>query len=97
MPDGISREDVLAIAALAELELDAAEVETFTKQLAEILAYATDIRQLETAGIPPTASVVFRAPAERPDDARPCLDRDSALANAPEAGAGMFKVPRVIG
>jgi aspartyl-tRNA(Asn)/glutamyl-tRNA(Gln) amidotransferase subunit C len=97
VPDGISRNDVLAIAALAELELDAAEVEMFTKQLAEILAYATEIRQLDTTGIPPTASVLFRAPAERGDEPRPSLDRDAALANAPEAAAGLFKVPRVIG
>ena len=97
MPDGISREDVLAIAALAELELDPAEVEVFTKQLADVLAYATEIRQVDTTGVPPTASVLSRAPSERADEPRPSLDRDAALSNAPEAAHGLFRVPRVIG
>ena len=37
--------------------------------------------------------------ADRPDQVGPCLDRDEALANAPDADrrAGLFKVPRVIG
>ena len=47
----------------------------------------------------PTTSVVTRHGADRPDEVRPCLDRDDALANAPDAAneAGLFKVPRVIG
>ena len=45
-----------------------------------------------------SASVVTQHESDRPDEERPCLDREDALANAPDANhdAGLFKVPRVI-
>ena len=98
MPPEFSREQVTAIAALANLELDPAEVELFARQLGEILAYAQQVQQVDTTGVPPTAAVVTR-PTERRDETRPCLDVRDALANAPDAAAdaGLFRVPRVLG
>jgi aspartyl-tRNA(Asn)/glutamyl-tRNA(Gln) amidotransferase subunit C len=99
MASGFTRDEVAAIAALANLELDATEIDLFARQLGEILAYADQVRQVDTTGVPPTASVVARLAADRPDEVRPSLDREEALANAPDAAleAGFFKVPRVIG
>jgi len=99
MASEFSREQVAAIAALANLELDRAEVELFARQLGEILAYADEVQKVDTAGVPPTAAVAPRRLVERPDRAEPCLDRRDALANAPDAApdAGLFKVPRVLG
>jgi aspartyl-tRNA(Asn)/glutamyl-tRNA(Gln) amidotransferase subunit C len=98
MPTAFTRDDVARIAALADLELDADEIEVFARQLADILAYADQVQQIDTTGVPPTASVVMRHSADRPDETRPCLDREAALANAPDAApdAGLFKVPRVL-
>ena len=98
MPTVFTRADVAKIAALANLELDADEIDVFARQLADILAYADQVQQIDTAGVPPTASVVMRHAADRPDETRPCLDRDTALANAPDAAldVGLFKVPRVL-
>src|SRR5262245_183229 len=91
--------EVAAIAALANLELTRDELDLFARQLGEILSYATEVQRIDTAGVPPTASVVTRHAADRIDEVRPCLDREDALANAPDAAreAGLFKVPRVIG
>jgi aspartyl-tRNA(Asn)/glutamyl-tRNA(Gln) amidotransferase subunit C len=99
MPSEFSREQVEAIAALANLELDPGEAELFARQLGEILAYADEVRNADTTGVPPTAAVVTRHAADRPDVAGPCLDRNDALANAPDPApeAGLFKVPRVLG
>ncbi len=99
MPAEITREQVEAIAALANLQLDPSEIELFTRQLGEILAYAGQVQQVDTAGVPPTAHVVTRHAADRADEVRPSLDREAALANAPDAAhdAGLFRVPRVIG
>ena len=99
MPALFTREDVAKIAALANLELDSAEMDLFARQLGEFLSYAEAVQQVDTAGIAPTASVLARQDADRPDEVRPCLDRDAALANAPDAAldAGFFRVPRVIG
>jgi aspartyl-tRNA(Asn)/glutamyl-tRNA(Gln) amidotransferase subunit C len=99
MPAAFSRAQVEAVAALANLELDDQEIELFGRQLADILAYATQVQAIDTTGVPPTASVVTRHSADRADEVRPSLDRAEALANAPDASlhAGLFKVPRVIG
>ncbi len=99
MPVDFTRERVEALAALASLELRADEIEVFARQLNDILAYVYELRQLETSGVPPTAYVAAAGETDRADDVQPCLARDEALANAPDAAiaAGLFKVPRVIG
>jgi len=99
MASGFSRAQVEAVAALANLELSDSEIELFAKQLGEILDYATQVQNIDTTGVPPTASVLTRHSADRPDVVAGSLDRPDALANAPDASlqAGLFKVPRVIG
>jgi aspartyl-tRNA(Asn)/glutamyl-tRNA(Gln) amidotransferase subunit C len=99
MPAGLSPSEVQAVAALANLELDESEIELFTRQLGDILNYARQVQNIDTTGVPPTASVVGRRAADRADVVRPSLDRNEALANAPDANAqaGLFRVPRVIG
>jgi aspartyl-tRNA(Asn)/glutamyl-tRNA(Gln) amidotransferase subunit C len=99
MPAAFTREDVAKIAALANLELDPSEIDLFARQLGDILTYAEAVQKVDTTGITPTASVLARHAADRPDEVRPSLDRDEALANAPDAAvdAGFFRVPRVIG
>jgi aspartyl-tRNA(Asn)/glutamyl-tRNA(Gln) amidotransferase subunit C len=99
MPAALTRADVEKIALLANLELDGAELELFARQLADILDYANQVQQIDTTGVPPTASVVTRHEAERADEVHPSLAREETLANAPDANrdAGLFKVPRVIG
>jgi aspartyl-tRNA(Asn)/glutamyl-tRNA(Gln) amidotransferase subunit C len=99
MATGFSRAQVEAVAALANLELSDSEIELFARQLGEILDYATQVQNIDTTGVPPTASVVTRHSADRLDVVAGSLDRADALANAPDASlqSGLFKVPRVIG
>jgi aspartyl-tRNA(Asn)/glutamyl-tRNA(Gln) amidotransferase subunit C len=81
------------------LSLAESEIELFARQLGDILEYANQVQNIDTTGVPPTASVVTRHESDRADDVRPSLDPAEALANAPDASleAGLFKVPRVIG
>jgi aspartyl-tRNA(Asn)/glutamyl-tRNA(Gln) amidotransferase subunit C len=102
MAAGFTRAQVEAIAALANLALAPSELDLFARQLGDVLAYAEEVQQVDTAGVPPTAHVATRHGSDRPDRVTPCLDRDAALANAPDAargaGAGFFfRVPRVLG
>lgn len=94
-----SKAHIEAIAALAHLRLDEEEIELYAKQLSDILEYANQVQQIDTTGVPPTASVLSRHEADRADVVHQSLDRQSALGNAPDASleAGLFKVPRVIG
>jgi aspartyl-tRNA(Asn)/glutamyl-tRNA(Gln) amidotransferase subunit C len=99
MPAPLSLADVERIAALAHLELTADEKQLFTKQLADILAYAEQVQQIDTAGVPATAYVDAAHGVERDDERRPSLPVEAAVAEGPDAAtdAGLFKVPRVIG
>jgi aspartyl-tRNA(Asn)/glutamyl-tRNA(Gln) amidotransferase subunit C len=98
MASKLTREEVLRVARLAHLELSDAEVDLFTGQLADILAYAGDVQQIDTTDVPPTSHALASGPMWREDEPTPCLDRDEALANAPDARreAGVFRVPKVL-
>jgi aspartyl-tRNA(Asn)/glutamyl-tRNA(Gln) amidotransferase subunit C len=91
--------DVDRIAELARLALSDEERALFAKQLGDILAYAEQIQEVDTAGVEPMAHPFADAASLRDDQERPSLPRDEALAAAPDADrqAGLFRVPRVIG
>jgi aspartyl-tRNA(Asn)/glutamyl-tRNA(Gln) amidotransferase subunit C len=91
-------EDVERIARLANLELTPEEKRLFTRQLADILAYAEQVQGVDTTGVPATAHVNAHG-VERGDAPKPSLPVSDAVANAPDAApaAGLFRVPRVIG
>ena len=99
MPAEFSRTQIEAIASLAHLRLDEDEIGLYARQLGAILDYANQLQHIDTTGVPPTASVVKRHEADRPDVVHVSLDREAALGNAPDANleAGLFRVPRVIG
>jgi len=93
-----TRTDVERVAHLARLELTDDEKDLFARQLAGILAYAEQIQRVPTEGVPPT-SHAGEAAMMRDDEIRPSLPREASLAAAPDGdvGAGLFKVPRVLG
>ena len=102
MPPEFTRAQVEAVAALANLELDSAEVDLFARQLGDVLAHAEELNQVDTTGVSPTAYGVAPEGVDRPDVVVPSLAIADVLANAPEAASaprdgGFFKVPRIIG
>jgi len=54
----ITREDVLKVAALANLELTDVEVETYRSQLDDILTYIGKLNTIDTSNIEPMTQVV---------------------------------------
>ena len=95
----ISREDVLRVAELAHLELSPEEIDTYRGQLDEILSYIDKLKELDVTGVEPMAQVHFDAGETatlRADVPVPPLGNAAALANAPQSGAGYFKVPKII-
>lgn len=96
MPRSFSREDVAAVARLARLALTGAELDLFARQLTVILAYADQVREVETAGAADAAPASPTAPL-REDEVQESLSRDEVLRQAPGAAdSGFFKVPRVL-
>jgi len=88
--------EVEHIAQLARLELTPEEKERYAVQLSAILDYAARLQELDTEGIPPTASVLPPRSVLRPDVARPALDTAALLRNAPEESDDSFRVPPVM-
>ena len=95
----ITEKEVRYVADLANLNLTDAEVQKFGHDLDQILEHIDKLNQVDTSGVEPMAQVLYDAEetatlrADRP--ALP-LGNPAALANAPQPGAGYFKVPKVI-
>jgi len=92
----LSRAQVMEIAELAKLELTEQEIEHYAEQLSKVLDYASRLEQLNTDDIPPTASVLPVQNVMRDDVTRPSLPREQAIANAPAAVDGQFRVDAVL-
>jgi aspartyl-tRNA(Asn)/glutamyl-tRNA(Gln) amidotransferase subunit C len=89
--------DVDHVARLARLGLTDEERERFRRQLGVILEHAERVREVAAADVPPTAQPVPQKNVFRnDDDPWESLPQDQALAGAPEAEDGRFKVPRII-
>jgi aspartyl-tRNA(Asn)/glutamyl-tRNA(Gln) amidotransferase subunit C len=97
MADELTVADVERIAALARLALTDDEKRLYTVQLARVLDYARQLAELNLEGVAPTSSAAGHGSPERPDQPRPSLSREAAMANAPDALSGLFRVPRVLG
>jgi aspartyl-tRNA(Asn)/glutamyl-tRNA(Gln) amidotransferase subunit C len=100
MPDDkktvAGRMDVRYVANLARLDLSAAEADRFQAQLDHIVAYINELRAVDVDAVQPMAHASAIQNVFREDLARPGLDHDRALANAPERGDDLFKVPKIV-
>ena len=96
----ITREDVLRVADLAYLDLSESELETYRKQIDEILEYIGKLNELDTANVEPMAQVLTddqTADATlREDVVVPCEVPPEILKQAPDPEPPYFRVPKVI-
>ena len=87
------------MADLGNLQLSDDEVSRFQRDLDEILTHIDKLNELDTTEVAPMTQVLFEAEETatlRADEEHTPLGSQIALANAPQAGAGYFKVPKVI-
>jgi aspartyl-tRNA(Asn)/glutamyl-tRNA(Gln) amidotransferase subunit C len=95
----ITEDQVHYVAALANLSLTEAEVSKLQRDLDGILEHFDKLNEIDVSGVEPMAQVLFDSDENttlRADIPVPPLGADLALANAPQPGAGYFKVPKVI-
>jgi aspartyl-tRNA(Asn)/glutamyl-tRNA(Gln) amidotransferase subunit C len=92
----ITREQVLHVAKLARLELNAEEIDRTQTQLAAILGYVDAISVLDVSGVEPYFRAFAPEGALRTDVATPSLSRELALSQAPASAEGGFAVPKVM-
>lgn len=94
---GISRDEVAHLARLARLAVTDAELDTFAGQLDVILQSVARVGEVAAQDIPPTSHAVPLTNVYREDVPRRGLDQRQALAAAPDAEEGRFRVPRILG
>jgi aspartyl-tRNA(Asn)/glutamyl-tRNA(Gln) amidotransferase subunit C len=95
----ITESEVRSVADLANLKLTDVEIARLAKDMDEILTHMDALSELDTSTVEPMAQVLYQSEETatlRPDQPVPPLGNEAALANAPVAGAGYFKVPKVI-
>ena len=81
------------MARLARLRLTEEEVERMTGELSSILDHIEKIGELDLDDVAPTSHVIELENVLRPDEPRPSLPRERALAEAPDTDGEGFRVP----
>lgn len=93
----ITRDEVAHLAHLARLHLSEDELERMAGQLDDILAAVAEVAELAGTEVPPTSHAIGLVNVFRDDVVRPGLSAQEALAGAPAAQDGRFRVPRILG
>ena len=100
----ISREDVIRVAELAQLEFTPDEITAYQGQLDDILTYIDKLNEIDVTDVEPMTQVLFNRngdstdahPELREDILVPCDAADPILSQAQDAEKPFFRVPKVI-
>jgi len=96
----ITEADVEKVAQLAHMEITSEELKVFAPQMAEIVTYVEQLNAIDTSNIEPALGGLTpegeATDSSRPDEVEPSLGQQVALAEAPAAAEGHFRVPKVL-
>jgi len=92
--------DIKKIAKLAHLEITDEEIEVYTPQMANIVAYVEQLNELDTEEIEASIGGLTvegeQTETNREDVPHKSLGQEKALDQAPSAVEGHFQVPKVL-
>ena len=94
--DAAKKINVEYVAKLARLALSVQEKALFQKQLEDIVGYVNDISRVDVSGVQPMAHSTKSQNVFRKDEARPGLEREAVLKNAPLSDGRQFLVPKIV-
>ena len=92
----VSKEELLHIAKLADLNLKDEEVDKYLDNLKEILNFANVVNNANVDGLDITIGANENKNVFRKDEVVVFEDNEALLSNAPEQERNMFKIPKVI-
>jgi len=92
----LSRDDVAHLAALARIDLSESELDHLAGELAVILESVATVSSAPIGDVEPMSHPMPIVNVTRPDEMRPSLTPEQALAMAPEAQEQRFAVPRIL-
>ena len=96
MSEKITKEEVRHVAALARLEMNEQELDSYGKDLGDILGYVAKLNEIDTSGVEPTAHVMSMDTPFRDDTLGESFNHEDSLKNAPQREGFYFQVPQVI-
>lgn len=97
MATTISRDDVLHLAELSNLQLSDDEISSLQGDLVNILDYINQLGELDTSGVEPTYQVIDLENVFRDDVVQiHSADREKLLELAPDKTDNQIKVPKVL-
>ena len=92
----VSREEILHIANLAQLELKEEEIDTYILHLQDILNFANIVNNAPVENLDITIGANEKKNVFRKDEIKVFEDNKALLQNAPEQEDNMFKIPKVL-
>lgn len=92
----ITREDVAHLARLAHIRMDENELATMAGELDVIMDAIASVSEVAGADVPPTSHPIPLQNVFREDVPSGMLTQEQALAMAPDAEDGQFKVPAIL-
>ena len=93
----VSREEILHISKLANLNLKEEEIDNYILNLQDILNFANIVNNAPVEGLSESIGVNNNYNVFRKDEIVEFEDKEALLENAPEKERNMFKIPKVIG
>lgn len=88
--------DVKKIAKLAKLQITAEEEKRYQKQLESVVQHFYSLKEVNTDSVEVFVSPVENSKNWRPDRVENTIDREAAMAEAPELTGELFQVPPVV-
>src|SRR6476619_78967 len=92
----LSRDDVAHLARLARIDLSDAELDRMVGELGVILESVAKVQEVAAEDIEPMSHPMPLTNVTRPDEVRPSLGAEAALAGAPASELQRFSVPRIL-
>ena len=92
----VSKEELLHIAKLANLNLKEEETDKYLENLQDILNFAEIVNNAPVEGLTESFGVNENYNVFRKDEIKVFEDNKALLSNAPEEERNMFKIPKVI-
>ena len=92
----VSREEILHIANLAQLELKEEEIDTYILHLQDILNFANIVNNAPVERLDITIGANEAKNRIRKDEVKVFNNIEGLLQNAPEQDRHMFKIPKVL-
>lgn len=92
----VSREELLHIANLADLNLKEEEIDTYLLHLQDILNFANIVSKAPVDNLSETIGTNEHCNVFRKDEVKTFEGTEAILQNAPEKERNMYKIPKVI-